>query len=394
MKKKITALILALACALCCAFALTACGGETPKVNGLLIAKTGESPNPGSVASVTTTVTYGQTPDLNFYKLYLSYTNGDTKELDRNDPKLTVKYYRYASGSDNEIDELPTEYLAGLYTVQYVYDGNEDYKAKAYINVSRAVSGAFSVLPAKTLWYDDENMPSVTLRNPQGLTVERDEDGSVAAKNDDTNGLFYFYHIKKSAYDDLTAEQRTDYEFIRDYVSDHRDDAGSFDPRYEYDLPVGEYMIFAEVYSTHNYEKLITPAVEVTVKSAIVERTFTLQSIVLQDYNHDPVTDPDNEMVEMTENFDTNNRGNTVVCKANGEVRGTVDFGAGPFDELAEDEVYTYYLNGTDEIVILKIEDGVETYAGQGKKVGNTLTVELVVQAESTYYWIVTFTCQ
>lgn len=398
MKKKFITILMAPVCAFTCAFGLVACNKDsTPTVSELLIAKTGEQAAPGS-NTVTKQITYGETPDLSDYKLYLHYSNGDIKEIAADDNRLTVgySYYRFNSATDNSIEQLPDEYLAGTYSIEYVFNGNSQRKAVVNIVVNRATSGAFSVEPVKTAWYDDENTSNVILKNPEGATVQKTEQSNALMQTDDTNGVYDLYFIKKEAYDALTEAQKTDFDFIQDLISTDGNDAEKeilpYVPNFLNGVPMGSYKLIATVSQTYNYMNVVTPAAEITVKHPIVDRIFTFQSIVVKDSQGNTVTDPDNEYVYMSENMAEANQGKTVICKANGEVRGTADFGAGVFDEMTADEVYGYSVQVGDQTTSLSIldNDG-ETVLWSGEKSGNTLTMS--VELDGDYIWLLTFTC-
>ncbi len=387
MKKKITLALLALICALCCAVGLAACGGESgPKLDSLRIAKTGEQPD--DPHNVTTEITYGETPDLSVYKPYLYYSNGDTEDIATNNDKITVKYSylkKYGLADDwTEIENLPTEWATGSYTIEYTYDGKTDYnfKANIIITVVPAKSGAFRVYPTKTTWYESENASQVTLRNPNGLAVEEVHGIYDANAKNDTNGIFSLCYMQKAKYDSLTEEQKTDFE----YLDSLNDDVHSYFS--DGQLEAGEYMLFAMVNDTYNYENIVTSAVKLTVKDSIIERTFTFQDIVLKDSQGNTVTDESNEYVAMTKSLKTANVGKTAICKENEEVRGTVDFGNGTFDSLTSEEVYHYIKHSTTEVVIVEQQSGQQI--AECVLNGNTLTMTMNI--DGTYKWIVTYT--
>lgn len=396
MKKKLITLILAIVCALCCALSLAACNTTTArKVDGLLVAKTGEKPDHGDFA-LYTTITYGEKPKLD-YKLYLSYSDGeiDTNEIAFDDEKLSVEYsfYNRSSKKTEKIVKLPKEYLAGTYTVAYSYDGaskNSESKATVFINVNAAESGAFCVEPVKSTWYKDEKTPDVILKNPKGLAVKDEESTSTQLQTDDSNGDYSLYYIKKEVYETFTEAQKTDWKFMSDFfsadVNKPEHDIWNYYP--DECSAIGNYMLFGMVAETYNYSHIVTPAVEITVKDPIIERVFTFKNIVLQDKEGNTVTDRDNEYVAMAESMDEANQGKTVICKASGEVRGTVDFGNDAFDELSAEDVFRYSVNGTNLSIYTYSHDLV----GEGIKSGNTLTLKMPIGED--YDWVITFTCE
>lgn len=383
MKKKFLLTLLATVCALCCAFGLAACNDKPEnKVNGLLVAKAGEQPKDTSTALLLET-SYGVAPDLD-YKLYVSYTNGDKKEIALDDSKLKVEYYYYEYNSEGDvaIDELPDELLAGYYSIKYFYDGNTKHKAVVGITVNRAESGSFSVQLENPVLYTDENVSWATLKNPKGSAVQLADGLSDELISNDSNGEYYLRYVEKSVYDGFTAAQKSDYEFLHDNT-----DVLYYAPEMSIET-VGDYVLFALVEKTHNYSHVVTPAVQFTVNDPFIERTFICQSVVLIDADGNIITDENIEYVGMAQSFNDGNQGKTVICKANGELRGTVDFGDVAFDELPDDDVYTYEIlpNG---IMNVNRKDG--TRIGVGKKTGNTFALRLVLDEE--YYFLATFTC-
>lgn len=396
MKKKIILTLIGVVCALCCAFGLVACGNDpAPRPLYLLVSETGEQPNYGE-HNININITYGEKPDLTKYKLYLNYSNGEIKPLDFNDDKLQVKYSYMPFHTDVEtpIDKLPDEYLAGTYTIEYTYDTLTDFEqqAKVYIAVNQAERGAFKVRPTKTTWYENENTPNVVLTNPKNLTVTYVQNSDDTQwQTNDGNGNYELYYIKKTAYDNFTDEQKTDYEFIYNFYStDSVKTEHEIWPYYSGHpgFEPGEYMLFAIIDKTHNYWNVVSSAVKITVKEVFVGRTFTFQSMVLQDGDGNPVTDTGNEYVAMTESMNTSNQGKTVICQENGEVRGTVDFGNGAFDELTGDDVYNYSYYDTSIFYLINANGAA---IAEGKLSGNTLTLKM--ELSTALYWVITFTC-
>lgn len=394
MKKKLLLIALTLVCAIACACSLAACGDDTPKVNGIMIVPTGEQPDVTKQHDrVYTEITYGETPDLLFYKLYLYYNNGDTKELALSDEKLTVAY-SYSGFNTTEsktMENLPDKWIAGYYSIAYTYDGKSDsqYKATANIGVNWAQSGAFGVQLTKSTWFDNEKSPNVILKNPKGLTVTNVGSIDAVEKSDDSDGCYYLRYVEKQVYDTFTEAQKTDYEFLENnsdmqiYVADM-------------EFPVGEYMLFAMIDRTYNYDSVVTPAVKITVKDTIIERTFTFGNMVLKDGSGNVLTDENDdeygEYVTMTTAMNTSNTGKTVICKANGEVRGTVDFGGGAFDELIDEDVYKYIKNGANVTIGTgSLDSGALTGIGEGVLSGNTFTLTMPIYG-TAYEWVVTFT--
>lgn len=381
MKKKLIPLILASMCATACAFGLAACGDKND-ATGIIVTNT----ETGSEELIVNT-TYGEKPNLD-YKLYATYKNGDKKEIPFTDKNLTVRYYYL--GESEPLQKLPDELLSGTYTIQYDYAvGKSNFRAYVSLNVAQAESSAFRIEPERTTWYVGDGTPYVTLKNPKGSTVKI-KDNDDALQPDDTNGNYFPYMMKKSDYDTLTAAQKTDYDYINDlYAAESEKPEGSIwlylSDFVEYS-PVGEYMLFVAVESTHNYCKSVTPAVKVNIKDTFIERTFIFQNIVVQDGKGNTVTDTNNELAYMAENMNVDNQGKTLVCKANGELRGTVDLGNDALDELSGEDVYKYSTYATR--ITINTQD--DRFVGDGEVSNDTLTLKM--SAGANFYFVLTFT--
>ena len=376
MKRKIIPLIMASMCATACAFGLAACG-NTDDVSSLRIA----GADGQLVEELTYNITYGETPELD-YKVYVTDQNGGKKEVNLNDDKLTVEYY-YSEKSNETIETLPDEYLYGSYVITYNYEsGKSNFRAYVRIEVAKAESDLFRVEPERTTWYSGDVTLDVALKNPKGLTVQHKNDDDL--QPNDTNGVYSPYMMKKSDYDALTDNQKTDYDYINELYANPENPIWLYLPNFVEDMPVGEYMLFASVEYTHNYTKSITPAVKINIKDTFIERTFTLQSITVQDDKGNPVTDDTNEFVLMSENMSKANQGKTLVCNADGELRGTVDLGNGAFDELSATDVYKYETYTTR--ITLTLDNQV---VGNGEISNGTLTIKMPI--DGNYYFILTF---
>lgn len=394
MKKKFVLFVLALALTLSCAAMFAACGETPKKVSGFSVAKTGEQPSCGK-KSDSIDINYGEKPQMPFYKLYLHYSDDTTEEVSLSDEKLSVKY----SYNNETIENLPTEYLAGDYLIEYTYDNNPDLKVTVSVGVAKAEKAAFSVQPAKSSWYLDEKTPNVILKNPLGgqITQKRTgNDGDTVVQKNDTDAVYDTYYIKKSIYDGFTEEKKTDLDFIYDFfVSDGHEigDTGYYESDSIGGVPAGDYMLVAIVRDSYNYTDSVAAA-PFSVKDPIVERKFDFKSLVLTDGQGNIVTDTGEEdYADMTESFHTANQGNYVICKANGEVRGTVDFGGGPFDEMTGEDVYGYSIGYPDEngeTSLDIVNNGFLIFSG--KKSGSTLTLKMYIEG-TEYIWVMTFTC-
>lgn len=411
MKKKIITIVAALVCVLTCVFGLAACDdGESGKVFfGITDGVNNDISSSSGYYNIDTV--YGRKPDLNQYKLYLYDSQGKIKEeVSKSDSKLSTTYYYIAPNATEDqkqnLTALPSEYLVGTYQIEYVYDGKSDLKTGVYIGVALAENGDFKVRPAKTAWYYNEKLPDVTLLNPKSKPVTKltSYDEADVAK-DDTNvrdgELFYYYAVVKSVYDSIPADKKLDYQYMCDDVL-HGDKQGTdwqyYEAGFEGQLQAGEYMLLAVVSRTYNYRNIVTPAVSVTVKDHFVERTFTFQSMVLQDNEGNTLTDTENEYygeyVSMAASMDTANAETDLICKTNREVRGTVDFGSGALDGLTGEETLYYFVNGNDIDICSNAAVGEDgsisgTNFGHGVLTGNTLT--LTVSIDGIYNFVVTF---
>lgn len=268
----------------------------------------------------------------------------------------------------------------------------------AACNGKPKTDGAFKLEVQKSSWYGDEKSAEVTLKNPDGKPVAKSSQSPV--KKDDTDGEYGLYCFEKSVYDAYTDAQKKDYDFLSAaYSAGSGKDSDIFVYTSDtFGLPSGEYMLLALVKSTHNYQKIVTPAVQVTINDSFVERTFNFKNIVVKDADDKIVTDEDNEFVAMAASFVESNTGKTLICKANGEARGTVDFGNDSFDNLTGDQAAHYAAGKTNEKgetelrILLTDDNGDYTMVFmQGFKSGNTLTLKAAV--EDGFYWEITFTC-
>lgn len=381
MNKKIISVALASVCAATCAVALSACADKDQhKVVELSIALS-DDPHNGS-NSANKTIYYGETPDWNFYKLYVRYSNGDTEEITATDGNLTVKYSFLGqhTSSTSEITALPDKVVAGTYTIEYTYEGVSN-KASAHLYVAQATNGAFTVKPTVSTWYSNAKSPSATVVGPQGAPVtEVDEATGVLTDNDTTGTVLNIKYVEKSVYDGLTEAQKTDYDYMFALENSHY-----FEPNRDFIYEAGEYVLYATIFQTHNYRHIVTPGVPFTVKDPFVERPFTLQNIVVRDVDGNEVTDPDNEYVNMAAAMKESNRGQTIIFKSNGEVGGTAVEGL---------SAYRTDIGGVEPdlyAVIYLMSDG-ENVVGTGRLTGKTLTLEMPIQYG--FYFVMTLSCQ
>lgn len=382
MNKKIISVALASVCAATCAVALSACADkDRHKVVELSVALS-DDPHNGS-NSANKTIYYGETPDWNFYKLYVRYSNGDTEEIPATDGNLTVKYSFLGqhTSSTSEITALPDKVVAGTYTIEYTYEGVSN-KASAHLYVAQATNGAFTVKPTVSTWYSNAKSPSATVVGPQGAPVtEVDEATGVLTDNDTTGTVLNIKYVEKSVYDGLTEAQKTDYDYMFALENSHY-----FEPNRDFIYEAGEYVLYATAFQTYNYRHIVTPGVPFTVKDPFVERPFTLQNIVVRDVDGNEVTDPDNEYVNMAAAMKESNRGKTIIFKSNGEVGGTADI-----EGLS---AYRTDIGGVEPdlyAVIYLMSDG-ENVVGTGRLTGKTLTLEMPIQYG--FYFVMTLSCQ
>lgn len=267
MKKKLITLILALVCAIACAFGLAACGDDSNEMTWLFVAKSGEQPDGPAIRY---DLTYGQTPDLSDWKLYGYYRKGDVRELSLTDEKLSIKYTAQ-TGFDTErkeITQLPTVWIRGGYTIEYVYGGDSNKKATVDISVELAESADFTIQPlGGTTWQSQGEIHKVIVKNPQNAVVTRTSYNDLA-KTDDTDGEYFFYLFQKSAYDGFTQEQKRDHAYLNQYSSENNyDKVFAYYPE-ETDVvgvPAGEYMLVALIGRTCNYINSVSSAVQITV---------------------------------------------------------------------------------------------------------------------------------
>lgn len=418
--KKFFTLCAAGVCAIGCAVGLIGCGEEETggkNVGGIYITDGVNNDYNGNV-NYNIQSTYGQSVDLDGYKVLVHYSDNSYGELNRTDPKLSVAYsYLKDYAPEREsIAALPQKMLTGTYYIEYTYDGNSSYKAEVSISVSPADGGNFTVRTGKSNWYYNESAPAVTLVNPSGATVEEQAEGE-ALSADDVNysgtDVNRFIAVDKERYDALTAEQKSDYDYMSDFIfgSGNENNYFFYSGGQKYALPVGEYMVFAFIGRTYNYIDIVTAAVPITVKEFFVGRKLYFQSIVLQDASGNTLTDENDanygEYVTGTAQVGAANAGKYVVCNSEHYVRGTVNFGDGVFDDLTAAQAYVYTFNYVEFSSIGTLDIMADGTVGDDS-VGGTLvasgsydgrTNELVVDmpvpgSNDALHWIVTFVAQ
>lgn len=380
MKRKFIAFAAAaVACAFGCAFGMVGCGSGDD-VTGLYLAMPGETP---SDSQVEIDVTYGETPDLGF-DLYVEKANGEKTKIALNDSKLATDYsYVGHVGSGVPLSSLPDKFNCGYYAITYVYDGKA--RADVSIHVAQAKSNSFSVTLETDKWFVADKTPAATVKNPRGEIVSQRND-EESLNIDDSNGSIAFYGITKDAYLAFTEAQKYDYDYIHTYYEQGGEGIWSYAADNEETRAVGEYLLLATIRETYNYTKSVTTPKTINIKDTFIDRTFTFQNMTLVDAEGNVITDEDNEYALMADDLTASNQGKTVVCRDNGEVRGTVDLGSGVFDELNSDEVFKYSAYGTNFTLL----SGEQNF-GSGKLDGKTLTIS--IPADETYHWVITLTC-
>lgn len=386
MKKKIILALLAIVCAFCCVFGLAACTNNNKEFVGLVAASSDDLSEKTNYIELGQ-YSYGEdakiNADLSLLKFYKYYSDGTTGE----EVSVSELDAIYDYGGDSSSNKpKPDKYYARSgnterYSITYSMTGVKN-PVQVVFEVEPATSGNFSISLSKTQWKYGEDLPTVTLNNPAGLPVQHIEDAvdGIVTK-DDTNGAYDVCYVEKDIYDTFTAQQKTDLNYFLTGGD------GEFEcKRFDRTTPAdGEYMLFGMIYNTHNYMQIVTPAVKFTVQNAIIERTFTFNSIIVQDSSGNPVNDTENEFVYMALSMNTANQGTTVICKTNGEVRGTVDFGGGEFDSLSDQEVYKY--EKTDENKIA-LKQG-SSVVGEGVLIDNLFTLKMPIDED--YCFIITF---
>lgn len=287
MKKKFLSFTLAFVCVIGCLFCLTACGGDgdTKKIHWLCAVKADETPTQSSSYRLNYNLTYGETPDLT-YKLYGYYGDDDVfREISLTDPKLTVKYYAYYSAEEGEkeVTALPSNWVSGSYAIEYVYDGDSEIYARISIDVVKAEGAAFTVasVDGTTTWGTNDQPHKIRVMNPQNRPVQMNwlssDDGissypAPIEKKDDTDGHYYLYFFKKNVYENFSATERADYDFLENYFyDDNRREDGHDVYYYTPDfsdvvgVPAGEYVLVALVHETWNYLSSVSQGLAITI---------------------------------------------------------------------------------------------------------------------------------
>ncbi len=290
MKKKFLSFTLAFVCVIGCLFCLTACGGDgdTKKMHWLCAVKADETPTQSSSHYLNYNLTYGETPDLT-YKLYGYYGDDDVfREISLTDPKLTVKYYAYYSAEEGEkeVTAWPSNWVSGSYAIEYVYDGNTELKSRITVGVNRVInSAAFTIasVDGTTTWDTNDKPHKVRVINPQKRPVQMNwlssNDGissypAPIEEKDDTDGHYALYLFKKNIYENFSATERADYEFLNNYFyednrrqDDH--DVYYYRPDDPYSVcvgvPAGEYVLVALIDQTYNYLSSVSQGLAITI---------------------------------------------------------------------------------------------------------------------------------
>lgn len=278
MKKKLLLTVLAFVCAITCAIGLAACNnGNSAKIDHFYVTDGTNNDFPGETF-YNIQIEYGETPDLSKYKLFLHYTNGDTKEIMRNDEKLSVNYYNFTDDDYQKVTALPDDMITGSYKIEYVFgakaeqmDENYEYKAAVNISVVQSQSGNFTVRPILTTWQSQGTRSKVIVRNPKGAEVKSNGGTTLCEKTNDTDGYYVLYLFEKSVYDGFTEAQKKDYQFLYDYWandnnnSEHKVNAYFNEEDNFVRASAGEYILLASIGVTYNYRNIVTPAVQITV---------------------------------------------------------------------------------------------------------------------------------
>lgn len=279
MKKKLFTLIVAFVCAVTCAFGLAACNNDNAaKIDDFYVTDGTNNDFPGQT-TLNIETSYGEALDLSKYKLFLHYTNGDTKEIMRNDEKLSVNYYNFTDDDYQKVTALPDDMITGSYKIEYVFgakaeqmDENYEYKAAVNISVLQAQSGNFTVQPILTTWQSEGTRSKVIVRNPKGAEVKSNGGTTFCEKTNDTDGYYVLYLFKKSVYDGFTEAQKKDNQFLDDYWAQDNDNKSEHEVYAFFDddenfvrASAGEYILLASIGVTYNYRNIVTPAVQITV---------------------------------------------------------------------------------------------------------------------------------
>ncbi len=413
IKRKIVLSLLSLVCVFCCAFALAACGGNENDTgvspNTMLIAKVGEEPNlsdPYNSGYDKHSITYGESFVVPEYNCYLYYYDGDVKLVDVNDSRFKVTYFYQGRGTSEpvQLNEFPEKFLVGRYEAMYEYRCNADFPLRniVEIEVAAANSGDFKVETEKAVWHTNDEIPNIVLKNPDGtpVTYTGFTTNSSNYAEDDSNGFYRIYYIDKEIYDTFTDEEKTDYDFMNGLWATGQ--AKSYNPNYSENakIPVGNYVMYAEISQTHNYRLLYALGTEITVKDSFIDRTFRWDSFVLQDADGNLVADEDNPFMSdpdddvisgKWEYYNLNNQGLTLICEKGSRctVGGTVFLNEFEVGIQTNEDVIVHY-SSTVDTVTMQNNQG---FSATGVLVGNTLTLTIADRnLDTKYYWVATLT--
>lgn len=189
MKKKLTVILIALACAIACAFGVSACaniigggGGGNKNFNDLVaVDSQGTEHNDEYDLGE---IVYGTSPDLDYVKLYAKFSDNSKEEVSKDDSDLTIEYYF----DGVQLSAKPATWTPGDYAVYYYYQ-YENRTGTVYVSfevITTQTATPYELSLEKDTWkYKEENEMTVKLN------------GTALTKN------FQIYFIAEDKYEEI-----------------------------------------------------------------------------------------------------------------------------------------------------------------------------------------------
>lgn len=416
MKKKLIPLILALVCAIACAFGLAACDDGGKDVIGVCLS-TAANPTEKQERADLGNYVYGEDDKINdalqnsvkFYKQFFNNTYEEVAESE-----LTVKYEK-----DGEtLSEKPVKFTGAkqnnksYYTFTYSIKGATN-TCYVTFTVDKATSEDFTVTLSKDTWRYGEKTANFTLKNPDGTAMQNvDSNGILKADDTDYAGVRLFAMKKTDysqagatvkSYSALTTTEEDETKPNHGYNKHFGEKLFGFIENFDQDIPQGEYVLIACIGSTHNYKEIVCAAdFTVTAPDTPFGKTFVLTDLTVRGDGGNAAPD---EYLEMVENMKPDHLGQTAVCDLQGNVTGTFDMiDETAFNDLTGDDALTLTF-GKDEDeyssadpLYVSVKNGYEDQQKielTGWYVGGKLCLTLRQETEGgTVYWDLTFELQ
>ncbi len=251
------------------AFILTACGEDPePEILSLNIIEKENNVNHDNFLDLGI-YTYGSNPNLESYKLVLKYSDQTSKEISKNDSKLTVKYYfdDLNGGGEIEIENL-NSLQTGFYRIKYVYNDKNKFEVEVTFAVEKTeYTNSYTLeLSQNDIQYGDI-LPEITVIPSSGKVVE--------------SGVRY---LNQSQYDYYLTLENVE---KQQYLADINQKVYS---NFYGDYVVGEYYIYAEI-SSDNYSNKFSEPTNLTVGPATIYKDEASDGTVTATLNYNNFND-------------------------------------------------------------------------------------------------------